>query len=73
MPDEEKNVETGNEAPGEQPATEVAEAPAEAPSEAPAPEVPAEPKTGDPCTCPDGRAGTVHILDEGLVCLPNQG
>jgi hypothetical protein len=32
-----------------------------------------QPKTGDPCTCPDGRAGTVHVLDEGLVCLPNQG
>ena len=33
----------------------------------------AEPKTGDPCVCPDGRKGTVHVLDEGLVCLPNQG
>jgi hypothetical protein len=31
------------------------------------------PKTGDSCVCPDGRPGTVHVLDEGLICLPNQG
>jgi hypothetical protein len=35
----------------------------------------AEPKAGDACTCPDGRAGTLQTGDqEGqLVCLPNQG
>ncbi len=30
-------------------------------------------KAGDPCTCPDGRTGTVHRFDAGLICLPNQG
>jgi len=33
----------------------------------------AEPKAGDPCTCPDGRAGTLNDQDGTLVCLPNQG
>lgn len=70
MPDEEKEI--GSEAPGEQPAPEV-EAPSEAPSEAPAPEVAPEQKAGDACTCPDGRAGTLHDQDGTLVCLPNQG
>jgi hypothetical protein len=28
-------------------------------------------KAGDTCTCPDGRAGTVHSYDEGLICIPN--
>src|SRR3954447_20886776 len=30
-------------------------------------------KAGDQCTCPDGRIGTVHRFDAGLICLPNQG
>lgn len=30
-------------------------------------------KAGDACTCPDGRAGTVHRFDAGLICIPNQG
>lgn len=32
-----------------------------------------EQKAGDACTCPDGRAGTLHDQDGTLVCLPNQG
>jgi len=28
-------------------------------------------RPGDQCTCPDGRKGTVHKFDEGLVCIPN--
>ena len=28
-------------------------------------------KAGDTCTCPDGRTGTVHVYDEGLICIPN--
>lgn len=28
-------------------------------------------RAGDECTCPDGRKGTVHKFDEGLVCIPN--
>lgn len=28
-------------------------------------------RAGDACTCPDGRAGTVHQYDAGLVCIPN--
>jgi hypothetical protein len=28
-------------------------------------------KAGDTCTCPDGRTGTVHSYDEGLICIPN--
>jgi hypothetical protein len=28
-------------------------------------------RPGDECTCPDGRTGTVHKFDEGLVCIPN--
>ena len=26
---------------------------------------------GDECTCPDGRKGTVHSFDAGLICIPN--
>jgi hypothetical protein len=26
---------------------------------------------GDQCTCPDGRKGTVHSFDAGLICIPN--
>jgi len=26
---------------------------------------------GDQCVCPDGRKGTVHRFDSGLVCIPN--
>ena len=33
----------------------------------------AEPKAGDPCTCPDGRTGTLSDQEGQLVCLPNQG
>ena len=28
-------------------------------------------RPGDECICPDGRKGTVHKFDEGLVCIPN--
>lgn len=28
-------------------------------------------RPGDECTCPDGRKGTVHSFDSGLVCIPN--
>jgi hypothetical protein len=28
-------------------------------------------RPGDVCTCPDGRKGTVHSFDSGLVCIPN--
>jgi hypothetical protein len=28
-------------------------------------------RAGDPCTCPDGRSGTVHSFDAGLICIPN--
>jgi hypothetical protein len=28
-------------------------------------------RAGDECICPDGRKGTVHKFDEGLVCIPN--
>jgi hypothetical protein len=26
---------------------------------------------GDECICPDGRKGTVHSFDAGLICIPN--
>jgi hypothetical protein len=28
-------------------------------------------RRGDPCKCPDGRKGTVHSFDAGLICIPN--
>jgi len=28
-------------------------------------------RAGEECICPDGRKGTVHKFDEGLVCIPN--
>jgi hypothetical protein len=28
-------------------------------------------RPGEQCECPDGRKGTVHKFDEGLVCIPN--
>ena len=28
-------------------------------------------RAGDACTCPDGRKGTVHSFDAGLICIPN--
>lgn len=28
-------------------------------------------RQGDECICPDGRKGTVHSFDSGLVCIPN--
>lgn len=78
--------ETPAPAEGEEPASTTPEdAPADAPAsdehgtDAPDPNASrtgfAEPglKTGDPCTCPDGRPGTVHRFDAGLICLPNQG
>jgi hypothetical protein len=30
-------------------------------------------KVGDACKCPDGRKGTVHRYDAGLICIPDQG
>lgn len=29
-------------------------------------------RAGDACICPDGRTGTVHQYDAGLICMPNQ-
>ena len=29
-------------------------------------------RAGDACVCPDGRNGTVHQYDAGLICMPNQ-
>jgi hypothetical protein len=29
-------------------------------------------RAGDACVCPDGRKGTVHQYDAGLICIPNQ-
>jgi len=29
-------------------------------------------RAGDACICPDGRGGTVHQYDAGLICIPNQ-
>jgi len=29
-------------------------------------------RAGDACICPDGRNGTVHQYDAGLICIPNQ-
>lgn len=29
-------------------------------------------RVGDTCVCPDGRTGTVHSFDAGLICIPNQ-
>jgi hypothetical protein len=29
-------------------------------------------RAGDECVCPDGRNGTVHQYDAGLICMPNQ-
>jgi hypothetical protein len=54
----------------------VATPPVEPPAE-PQPVPPTPPgeeatvKAGDTCTCPDGRTGTVHSYDEGLICIPN--
>jgi len=28
-------------------------------------------RPSEECICPDGRKGTVHKFDEGLVCIPN--
>jgi hypothetical protein len=28
-------------------------------------------KAGEECICPDGRKGTIHSFDAGLVCIPN--
>jgi hypothetical protein len=28
-------------------------------------------RAGDECICPDGRKGTVHSFDAGLICIPN--
>jgi hypothetical protein len=28
-------------------------------------------RPGEQCICPDGRTGTVHSFDSGLVCIPN--
>jgi hypothetical protein len=58
-----------------------AEVAAETPSEAPV-ETPSDDsrtgfaekglRAGDACTCPDGRTGTVHQYDAGLICMPNE-
>jgi hypothetical protein len=28
-------------------------------------------QAGGECICPDGRKGTIHSFDAGLVCIPN--
>ena len=28
-------------------------------------------RPGEECVCPDGRKGTVHRFDAGLICIPN--
>jgi hypothetical protein len=28
-------------------------------------------RPGGECICPDGRKGTIHSFDAGLVCIPN--
>jgi hypothetical protein len=75
--DEQENVNAGSETSGETADTaqadtadtsDTAQADAGAESAGGA----AEPKVGDTCTCPDGRAGTIHSYDEGLICIPNQ-
>jgi hypothetical protein len=70
----------------ETPAVETPEVPAQAEAPADAGGVP-EPtpedasrtgyadkglRAGDACVCPDGRTGTVHQYDAGLICMPNQ-
>jgi hypothetical protein len=29
-------------------------------------------QSGGECICPDGRKGTIHSFDAGLVCIPNE-
>jgi hypothetical protein len=76
--DEQENVDAGSDTSGEQAESAQAET-----TDTTAPETEkavdaggaadAEPKAGDACTCPDGRAGTLHDQDGTLVCLANQG
>jgi hypothetical protein len=67
MNDEEEKVDAGSETSGETTETVETETVVKDAGEA------AEPKAGDPCTCPDGRDGTLNDQDGTLVCLPNQG
>jgi hypothetical protein len=77
------NVEAGSETSGETAAVDTAQADtastdtsatdtaqADTAASADAGDV-ATPKVGDSCKCPDGRAGTVHSYDTGLICIPN--
>ena len=64
MSDETTNVEAGSETSGEQAAEPDASRTGYAEKGL---------KAGDACVCPDGRKGTVHRFDAGLICLPNQG
>jgi hypothetical protein len=70
-------VETPSEAP--QDAGGAADVPEANPNDTPAPNA-EESRTGfaekglhpgDECVCPDGRKGTVHSFDAGLICIPN--
>jgi hypothetical protein len=83
---DETTVEAGSETSGEQAVVDTAQADtastdtsatdtaqADTDASADAGDAAEQPKAGDPCTCPDGRAGTLHSFDEGLICLPNQG
>jgi hypothetical protein len=79
---------SSEETPVETPAVETPDVPeVETPVDAggaaePTPEAPADEsrtgyaekglRAGDACTCPDGRTGTVHQYDAGLICMPNQ-
>jgi hypothetical protein len=65
--DEQENVDAGSETSGE--TTETVETANVVDNAGEA----AEPKAGDPCTCPDGREGTLSDQEGQLVCLPNQG
>lgn len=76
MSDEQENVGAGSETSGETAAVDTAQADTastDTAAETAAQDAggAAEPKIGDSCVCPDGRTGTIHSYDQGLVCIPN--
>lgn len=79
--DETPSEEAPTDEPAPQPEEPAADAPAPESEDQMAPDADASRtgfaeaglKAGDACTCPDGRPGTVHRFDVGLICLPNQG
>jgi hypothetical protein len=69
------------EAPTEQSAETPADAGGAADTTADDPQVPVDGsrtgfvekgQAGGECICPDGRKGTIHTFDAGLVCIPNE-